>query len=208
MESPESNTKKIPVTVYAESTPNPASMKFVCSMMLLQEGVVEYHSADEAGASPLAMKLFSFSGVKGVFIASNFITVTKDSDTDWNEVVNILREYIRGHLMSGEKVFISNPFAAKNQKNADEPSGDVHSPADHTETEQQIIAMLEEYVKPAVEQDGGAIHFRSYNNGVVTVALKGSCSGCPSSTLTLKSGIENLLKKMIPGVQEVVAEAE
>ncbi|HEX5000880.1 MAG TPA: NifU family protein [Bacteroidia bacterium] len=208
MEPIETTTKKIPVTVYAESTPNPASMKFVCSMMLLQEGVVEYHAPEEAGASPLAMNLFSFSGVKGVFISSNFITITKDSETDWYEVVNILREYIRGHLMSGEKVFVRNPFELDNQKAVNTPSEAGNSTADPTETEQQIIAMLDEYVKPAVEQDGGAIHFRSFSNGVVTVALKGACSGCPSSTLTLKSGIENLLKKMIPEVQEVIAEAE
>src|SRR5688572_315368 len=198
----------IPVTIYAESTPNPAAMKFVCNMLLMDEGVVEYNRAEDAIASPLATQLFAFTGIKGVFITSNFITITKAPDIDWFEITGILREFIRGYLMSGEKIFISNPFVNSNEKIVanveDKTSGNNGS----GNIEQQIIQMLEEYVKPAVEQDGGAIHFKSYDNGVVTVALKGSCSGCPSSTLTLKAGIENLLKKMVPEVTEVVAEAE
>lgn len=198
----------IPVNVYVESTPNPAAMKFVASIPLLHEGIVEYFSAEEADACPMAKQLFSFSGIKGVFITSNFITVTKESDIDWFEISGIVREFIRGYLMSGEKIFISNPFASQKQKLA-EPTAKTAVPnAAEAEIENQIISMLDEYVKPAVEQDGGAIHFKSFENGIVTVALKGSCSGCPSSTLTLKSGIENLLKQMIPSVTEVVAEAE
>lgn len=194
----------IPVNVYAESTPNPSAMKFVCSMLLLPEGTVEYASPEECRNSPLAQQLFSFSGVHGVFITSNFITITKVYDADWLDLAGILREFIRGFLMSGEKVF-SHPVTVVNQ--------DITHPAKETvgagnATENEIIRLLEEYVRPAVESDGGAIHFRSFSNGVVTVALKGSCSGCPSSTMTLKSGIENLLRQMIPDVKEVVAEAE
>jgi NFU1 iron-sulfur cluster scaffold homolog, mitochondrial len=181
-------------------------MKFVCSIPLLHEGVVEYFAPEEAGACPIAKQLFSFSGIKGVFITSNFITITKDSEVDWFEISGIIREYIRGYLMSGEKIFISNPFA--NQPIKEYSTAIPVTVKEQSDIENQIIAMLEEYVKPAVEQDGGAIHFKSFENGVVTVALKGSCSGCPSSTLTLKSGIENLLKQMVPSVTEVVAEAE
>lgn len=206
------NSTRIPVSVYAESTPNPAAMKFVCSMMLLHEGSVEYFSPEEASASPLAASLFRFSGIKAVFITSNFITVQKDGETDWYEIVNIIREFIRGHLMEGGKVFISNPFEGQ-KKNTEvpEPSEAKTAPAAvpvDPELNDKIRGLLEEYVKPAVEQDGGAIEFRSFSEGVVTVALKGSCSGCPSSTMTLKSGIENLLKGMLPEVREVVAESE
>ena len=195
----------IPVNVYAESTPNPQAMKFVCSVPLLNDGVAEYTHPDQADASPLAKQLFSFSGVTKVFITSNFVTITKTGDIDWYEITNILREFIRNFIMSGEKVFVSNPFKKEEQKFSN-PDNGLSIP--DFELEQQIIDMLDEYVKPAVEQDGGAIHFKSYNKGIVTVTLKGSCSGCPSSTLTLKSGIENLLKKMVPQVTEVVAEEE
>ncbi len=198
----------IPVNVYAESTPNPSAMKFVCDVMLLEDGVVEYANPVEAVACPLAMQLFAFSGVKGVFITSNFVTVTKQSDIDWFEITNILREFIRGFLMSGEKLFTANPFKISTEEKQVTTATPVISNQDQSELESKIIQALDEYVKPAVEQDGGAIHFRSFNDGVVTVALKGSCSGCPSSTLTLKSGIENLLKSMLPEVTEVVAEAE
>lgn len=198
-----------PVNVYAESTPNPAALKFVSSRMLLVEGSVEYSNALEAQICPLAQGLFAFSGVKSVFISSNFITVTKEGEIDWYEITNILREYIRGFLMSGEKVFLSNPFESSpiiKKPNDAEVSNTiiVESP----ELETRIMQLLEEYVSPAVAQDGGEIQFRSFKNGVVTVALRGSCSGCPSSTLTLKSGIENLLKSMMSEVTEVVAEAD
>lgn len=201
----------IPVNVYAESTPNPAAMKFVSSVMLMPDGSVEFNNVTECDSSPLARQLFSFSGVKGVFISSNFITVTKEGDVDWYEITGIIREFIRGFLMSGEKVFVSDPF-----KNRQDPqtiaaavmSSSIGNTQPQGNIESEIVKLLEEYVRPAVEQDGGAIHFRSFRDGVVTVALKGSCSGCPSSTLTLKSGIENLLKQMLPEVTEVVAEAE
>lgn len=202
----------VPVTIYAESTPNPSAMKFVCNMLLLEDGVVTYQNADEATSCPLAAQLFAFTGVKGVFITSNFITVTKAPDIDWFEITGILREFIRGFLASGEKLFISIPLKL-NLSDHELPvkGNDVQMETVATDNliiEKQIIQMLDEYVKPAVEQDGGAIHFRSFSNGVVTVALKGSCSGCPSSTITLKAGIENLLKQLVPEVTEVVAEAE
>lgn len=190
--------KKV-VTVYAESTPNPASMKFVLNSYLLDEGSVEYTSRSQTSNSPLANQLFGFTGITGVFIAANFITVTKIEGLDWFDLMPVIREFIRGFFQSGEKVFIG-------------PVEQAADPAiERTKTasalESKIIETLDEYVKPAVEQDGGAIHFKSFADGVVTVVLKGSCSGCPSSSVTLKSGIENLLKQLIPEVTEVVAEA-
>jgi Fe-S cluster biogenesis protein NfuA len=217
-----------PVTVYAELTPNPNSLKFVADVMLLEGGTVEYFSKADAVNCPLATQLFDFSGVEKVFITSNFVTVTKQNELDWFDITNILREFIRGFLMSGEPLFIGSPFhpdhipgkkgssnsyhnedkivagntaLTPNAKISEEPIEVMEDP----EAAKKIVELLDEYVRPAVEGDGGAIHFRSYQNGVVSVALKGSCSGCPSSTVTLKSGIENLLKRMVPGVKEVVA---
>lgn len=189
--------KKV-ITVYAESTPNPAALKFVANRYLLQEGSVEYTSKSQAVNCPLAQQLFDFSGICGVFITTNFITLTKNSDVDWQETMGILREFIKSYLENGQPVFTG-------------PTGQVaDSRIERTKTasaiETKIIETLEEYVKPAVEQDGGAIHFKSFDSGIVTLVLKGSCSGCPSSTQTLKGGIENLLKQFIPEVKEVVAE--
>ncbi len=199
----------IPVNVYAESTPNPAAMKFVCNLLLMKDGSVTYNRPSEASACPLAAQLFSFTGVKSVFIATNFITITKPDDIDWFEITNILREFIRGYLMSGERVFVSDPMLQQDAINAavKTDNQDSQQARENSAVEAQIMQMLDEFVKPAVEQDGGAIHFRSFNEGIVTVVLKGSCSGCPSSTVTLKSGIENLLKQMVPEVKGVIAES-
>lgn len=211
----------IPLNIYAELTPNPNSMKFVANIMLLEGGAVEYNSKEEAVNCPLALQLFDFSGITKVFITTNFITLNKENDLDWFDITNILREFIRGFLMSGEHLFIGSPFDENHiptrAKKAITPSAEVKETKAATtsesftpdpEAEKKIVELLDEYVRPAVEGDGGAIHFRSYENGIVSVVLKGACSGCPSSTITLKSGIENLLKRMIPGVTEVVAVAE
>ena len=208
-------TKKI-YQVYAELTPNPNSVKFVANRIFLAEGTVEYKSKSEAQICPLAFQLFDFTGVKSVFITSNFVTITKVADIDWYDITNILREFIKGFLEGGEKIFLGNPFAEKpvesikpqpviEQTKKDEP--EIYLTAEESVViEEKIKQMLEEYIRPAVEGDGGAIDFKSFSSGTVTVVLKGSCSGCPSSTLTLKAGIENLLKRMIPEVREVVAE--
>lgn len=202
------------ITVYAELTPNPNTMKFVANVLLLEGGVVEYTTKQQARDCPLAYQLFDFTGIKGVFITSNFLTLTKEPGIDWYDVTNILREFIRSFLLSDEKLFLTNPFidVSVKKENPLEKNTAVANPTvtgnTNAEVEDKIISMLEEYVKPAVEQDGGAIFFKSFEKGVVTLSLKGSCSGCPSSNLTLKSGIENLLKKLIPEVTEVVAEAE
>ncbi len=202
--------------VYAELTPNPNSVKFVADRLLLFEGTVEYKSKAEAIDCPIAYQLFDFTGIKSVFITTNFITITKEADIDWYEITNILREFIKGFLNSGEKLFLKNPVQEIEEVQVPTTSNIVASQEkqplqNNTESaiiEDKIKNMLDEFVRPAVEGDGGAIDFKSFKDGVVTVVLKGSCSGCPSSTLTLKAGIENLLKRMIPEVSEVMAEAE
>jgi NFU1 iron-sulfur cluster scaffold homolog, mitochondrial len=191
--------KKV-VTVYAESTPNPASLKFVANRFLLDEGSVEYVTVEEAKNCPLATQLFAFDGVASVFIASNFITINKKATYDWHDLMPLFREFIKVYLESGEPIF-SGPAEQK----ADEK---IENTVTTGKIESKIIEMLDEYIKPAVEGDGGAIHFKSFADGKVTLVLKGACSGCPSSLVTLKGGIERLLKQFIPEVHEVVAEEQ
>lgn len=191
---------KVPVSVYAESTPNPAVMKFVANKPLVSESV-EFKNIYEAKISPLAQELFHFAFVKEVFISSNYVSITKFEVNTWEEVVMEIREFIRGFIASGNLILKENP-AIKT------------STATKTETESlgpletQIVSILEEYIQPAVASDGGNIQFDSYDasNKSVQVILQGACSGCPSSTFTLKNGIENMLKEMMPGkVENVVA---
>ena len=182
------------LTIYAESTPNPATMKFVVNKMLLPEGLsLDFPEAESTGEAPLAAGLFRFTGVTGVFMAANFVTVTKAAELEWSDLIPIFKTYIKGFIESGEPLVI---VQHKTEKGAG------------SEIDEKIKDLLEEYIRPAVEEDGGAISFKSFDNGVVTVILQGSCSGCPSSTLTLKAGIENLLKRMLPEVTEVVSEAQ
>jgi len=191
-------------TVYAESTPNPATMKFVANRVLLPQGLVEYTSVEEAKGSPLALALFRFPFVTGVFIQGNFITVLKNDMVGWQDVVLELREFVRDHLNSGAAVVteLPDPSTATMQE-ATAMAGHVEP---SSELEEQIIAVLEEEIRPAVAQDGGNITFKGLQDGVVSVVLRGACSGCPSSTVTLKSGIETLLRNRFPGsVSEVVA---
>ncbi|MFM1875368.1 MAG: Fe/S biosis protein NfuA [Bacteroidota bacterium] len=196
--------KTIPYTIYAESTPNPATMKFVANRVLLDEGLAEYTGMDDAKGSPLAMKLFSFPFVTGVYIQYNFITVMKSDMIGWEDVVVELREFVRDYLNAGGAIiteFDPNMVQTKEQLAATT----VHAAAS-SDLEEKIIAILDNEIAPAVAQDGGNITFRSYENGVVNVVLRGACSGCPSSTVTLKKGIETLLKNRLPGeVSEVVA---
>src|SRR5688572_10002595 len=188
---------KTPVTVYAEMTPNPQAMKFVMDIYLC-ETPIEYSSLQQAEENLLAKKLFEFEGIKNVFILSNFITLTKEGNQDWYEMLSPIREAIRNYFLSNDAPVLTGvpPQAVVSPKEV------VHV----TELETKIKSVLEEYVRPAVEQDGGAIDFKSYKDGKVTLLMRGSCSGCPSSSVTLKGGIENLFKKMVPEVTEVVAE--
>lgn len=191
---------KVPVSVYAESTPNPAVMKFVANKPLISESI-EFKNIDEAKISPLAQELFHFAFVKEVFISSNYVSITKFEINTWEEVVMEIREFIRGFIESGNLILKENP--------AIQTSTDNNSETENLgPLEAQIVSILDEYIKPAVASDGGNIQFDSYDasNKSVQVILQGACSGCPSSTFTLKNGIENMLKEMMPGkVENVVA---
>ena len=201
----------IPTTVYAELTPNPSTMKFVANRLLVPDGKsVEFLSKKQARPfSPLADDLFNFPFVKGVFMSSNFITVAKNDTIAWELVIQQLREYIRDFLQSNEKAVTALPEAEPSQAAtavAGIPSMNFEGIAP-SEYDEEIKKYLEDYVKPAVESDGGAIDFKSFKDGVVTVVLRGSCSGCPSSTVTLKQGIQTMLMQMMPDVvKDVVAE--
>jgi Fe-S cluster biogenesis protein NfuA len=193
----------VPVTVYTEMTPNPTTMKFVANKYLLISGdSVEFVSRKEAkGFSPIAEALFDFPFVKNVFIAANFITITKTDNVPWDFITMELREFIKEWISAGKDVLIQmpQPKVTENElagKKIEFNASDYDDP---------IKALLDQYVRPAVENDGGAIDFLGFEDGKVTVQLKGSCAGCPSSTATLKGGIENLLKNHLPEVKEVVA---
>ncbi len=180
------------ISVYIESTPNPATMKFIVNKLLIN-GSVDFATKASAEKSPFAKELYKFSFVNGVFFASNFVTVTKFENDNWDDLVPILKEFVKGAVESELKV-----QEVETTDNVD---------FEGTDTEVKIQQILNDYVRPAVEQDGGAITYKSFDEGIVTVELRGSCSGCPSSTVTLKAGIESLLKRMVPEVNEVVSEA-
>lgn len=186
--------KKIPITIYAESTPNPAVMKFV-SNKLLVKNPVEFKNIEEAASSELAQALFRFPFVKEVFLDENYISVTKYNISEWDEVVQELRSFIREFIEQGKSIIDETKYVPTQQQ---EKQSD-HNFEKLDATSQQIINILEEYVKPAVASDGGNIVFDSYDQDQkqVRVILQGACSGCPSSTFTLKSGIENMLKDML-----------
>lgn len=193
--------KKVAVTVYAESTPNPSVMKFVANKKIVTT-LFEFTSIDDAKLSPLATELFHFPFVKSVFIDENYVSITKYDIADWQDITLELREFIRNHIESGKDIMLPNA-AESLQKTTKQLDTHFESLDD---TSKEIINILEEYVKPAVASDGGNIQFISYNanNKNVSVLLQGACSGCPSSTYTLKSGIENMLKEMLPGKVEMV----
>jgi len=198
-----------PTVIYAENTPNPATMKFVSSRLLVENGATaQYLAPSEAQGSPLAQKLFHFPFVKAVFISSNYVTITKADNVQWEDIMLEMREFLRNYLSEGNAVITELPKQEVHTDSSFKSTTTVYTEhaAPQTETEHKIIEVLEQYVRPAVEQDGGLITFKSFEDGIVTVALKGSCSGCPSATFTVKVGIEGLLKRMVPGVNEVVAE--
>lgn len=187
------------VSIYTEMTPNPETMKFVANKLLYPGRSIDFPEEKEAKPSPLAQELFSFPFVRGVFIASNFVTLTKTPETEWTEVIPTIRQFLKTYLEEGKEV-INEELIPEKQNDGNVISGD------DTDVVKRIKEMLENYVKPAVEMDGGAISFIGYDDGIVKLALQGSCSGCPSSMITLKSGIEGMMKRMIPEVKEVIAE--
>ena len=190
----ENKPKKQPITVYGETTPNPSALKFVVSRMLTKNAV-EYKNIDQTASSPLAKELFKFPYVKEIFIDENYISVTKYELNSWEEITLELRTFIKQYIENGGTVLDESiVVTAEKQEQIKTEEFDKLDV-----TSQQIINILEEYVKPAVAADGGNIAFDSYDEGskVVKVILQGACSGCPSSTFTLKSGIENMLKSML-----------
>tara|TARA_Y100000588_G_scaffold85525_1_gene90743 strand:+ start:672 stop:1553 length:882 start_codon:yes stop_codon:yes gene_type:complete len=186
--------KKTPISIYSESTPNPAVLKFVANKKLV-DFQIEFNSIDECQDSPLALKLFNFPFVKSIFIDENFISITKYDIASWDEITLTIRNFIKEYIEDG------NPIITKDFKK--EPPIEQEN---LDETSKEIISILDEYVKPAVASDGGNILFKSYDEKTksVSVILQGACSGCPSSTVTLKNGIENMLKEMLHGKVEVV----
>lgn len=187
-------SRKVPVTVYAESTPNPSVMKFVANKKLVTT-MYEFTSIDEAKFSPLATELFHLPFVKSVFVDENFISITKYEIADWNDITLELREFIRNYIENGKEIVTKG--ADTTLKRTPEQLDENFDALD--DISKEIVNILEEYVKPAVASDGGNIQFKSYNpeSKNVQVILQGACSGCPSSTFTLKNGIENMLKEML-----------
>jgi len=185
---------KAAVTVYAESTPNPGVLKFVCNKVLVPN-VYEFTSIEEAKPSPLATALFQFPFVKNVFMEKNYISITKFDIIEWEEITLQLREFIKSYVEEGKTIL--NDDAPKQLNKTEEAIEEKFEALD--DTSKNIVNILEEYVKPAVASDGGNIEFRSYDENTkrVEVLLQGACSGCPSSTFTLKNGIENMLKEML-----------
>jgi NFU1 iron-sulfur cluster scaffold homolog, mitochondrial len=201
---------KVPVIFYSEMTPNPSVMKFVASRVLIEAGAsAEYRDAKSTSGSPLAARLFEFHFVKGVFIVGNFISITKSDSVQWEDINADLRDFLKQYVSSGKPIITELPKQEVHTDSSFEEKKTVNTQhtAPSTESENKIVEVLEEYIRPAVEQDGGMITFKSFRDGVVTVQMRGACSGCPSSTLTLKAGIETLLKRMVPEVKEVVAES-
>ncbi len=190
----EGTSKKIPITIYAESTPNPEVLKFVANRSIANT-MYEFKNKGESLHAPLANELFKFPFIKEVFINNNYVSVTKQKGYDWQEFSNELRDFIRSYIESGKKIFNDEILQKEEQTNK------LTEEREYSDIDKEIISILNEYVKPAVESDGGNIAFDSYNENTKTVkvVLQGACSGCPSSTVTLKNGIERMLVEMLNG---------
>jgi NFU1 iron-sulfur cluster scaffold homolog, mitochondrial len=195
---------KSPVMLYTEQTPNPESLKFVTNKMLYR-GTADFREAHLATEwSPLATALFELPYVKGVYVCNNFVTITKEFNYAWEDIMLKAKEFIKQYV-EDEGVIVNDGFAEAMEKIEIAQHSTQYTGAEG-EIAIRIKELINTYVKPAVEMDGGNIEFKSFDNGIVTVILQGSCSGCPSSTVTLKSGIEGMLKRMVPEVTEVVSE--
>ncbi|WP_371171300.1 NifU family protein [Aliiroseovarius sp. 2305UL8-7] len=180
--------------IQTESTPNPATLKFLPGQAVLGTGTADFPTADTAGSSPLAERIFKVQGVTGVFFGADFVTVTKGEDTEWDHIKPAILGAIMEHFQSGQPVMAGEATA---------PSGHADHDGEDGEIVEQIKELLDTRVRPAVAQDGGDITFHGFDRGIVYLHMQGACAGCPSSTLTLKMGIENLLKHYIPEVVEV-----
>jgi Fe-S cluster biogenesis protein NfuA len=201
----ENTATKSPVMLYTEQTPNPESLKFVTNRMLYK-GTADFREEDLAKEwSPLGAALFELPYVKGVYISNNFVTITKEFNYEWHDIMLKIKDFIKNYIENGGEILKEGFAEAMAAIEAEK--GTAHNYSENeVEIVQKIKDLIETYVKPAVEMDGGNIEFKSFHQGTVNVILQGSCSGCPSSTVTLKAGIEGMLKRMVPEVQEVVSE--
>ena len=203
----ENTATKNPVMLYTEQTPNPESLKFVTNRMLYK-GTADFREEELAREwSPLGTELFDLPFVKGVYISNNFVTITKEFNYGWEDIMLKLKAFIKDYV-EADKAILNEGFAEAMAVLESERGASYQYSEEDAEIVAKIKSLIETYVKPAVEMDGGNIEFKSFDKGIVTVILQGSCSGCPSSTVTLKAGIEGMLKRMVPEVTEVVAEAE
>ena len=180
--------------IQTESTPNPATLKFLPGQAVMEAGTADFPSAESADQSPLALRIFAVPGVAGVFLGNDFVTVTKTDEVDWDHIKPAILGAVMEHFQSGQPVIQTDHTAA---------SGHAEHSGENAEVVGQIKALLDSRVRPAVAQDGGDITFHGFDRGVVYLHMQGACAGCPSSTLTLKMGIENLLRHYIPEVTEV-----
>ncbi len=201
----ENTVTKSPVLIYTEQTPNPESLKFVSNRMIYR-GTADFREEELAKEwSPLATALFELPYVRGVYICNNFVTISKELNYSWDDVKLKAKQFIIDYI-DAEKEIISDGFETA-MAEIEEASGVAYEyTGEQKELVKRIKDLLDTYVKPAVEMDGGNIEFKHFKEGIVTVILQGSCSGCPSSTVTLKAGIEGMMKRMIPEVTEVVSE--
>ena len=201
----ENTTTKSPVMLYTEQTPNPESLKFVTNKMLYT-GTADFREAELANQwSPLGKALFEQPYVKGVYICNNYISITKEFNYAWEDIMLKLKDFLKNYIEDGG-VIVGEGFEEAMAKLEAERGASYEYSEDEAIIVTKIKELIETYVKPAVEMDGGNIEFKSFDKGIVTVILQGACSGCPSSTVTLKSGIEGMLKRMVPEVTEVVSE--
>lgn len=186
------------ISIYTEITPNPDTMKFVVNKLLYPGKSADFSDETKTKASPLATALFSFPFIQGVFIASNFVTLTKSTTSEWEDIIPTIKDFLKTYFEENK------PIIHEDQLDA---NATQHNASD-SDVVKRIKDLLENYVKPAVEMDGGAIQFKEYKEGVLKLSMQGSCSGCPSSMITLKTGIEGMMKRMIPEVKEVLADAD
>lgn len=181
--------------IYTEITPNPNSLKFIVGKVLLPSGSADFPTKEDTAEAPIAKKLFDFMFVERVFLGRDFITITKSESFQWEEVIPVVKDFLKAYLASEQEIV--NGSLAEAAKPITNPEDD--------EITQRIKELLESHVRPAVATDGGDIVYEDFHDGVLKLRMQGSCSGCPSSTLTLKAGIENLMKRMVPEVQSVEA---
>lgn len=198
-------TVKSPVLIYTEQTPNPATLKFVTNRMLYS-GTADFRTPELAEEwSPLASELFEREAVDGVYICNNFVTITKSDNVDWIEITIDLKDHIKSYIETGG-IIVKDGYESVQEAIQEKYDEQVNYSEKDVEIVKKLKELIDTYVKPAVEMDGGNIDFKKFVDGKVFVVMQGACSGCPSSTVTLKAGIEGMLKRMVPEVTEVVAE--